>query len=112
MALMYVLKIGGNEIDQPDLLSEICAAVSAIASPGVIVHGGGKETGAALTLHGVDFTFVDGMRATSTAAMTVVEQVMSRTINKRVVAQLNAAGIQAIGLSGVDLHLLQARRLR
>lgn len=109
---MYVLKIGGNEIDQPTFLDELTGAVAAIDGPGVIVHGGGKETGAALTLHGVEFQFVDGMRATSPTAMTVVEQVMSGTINKRLVAQLGAAGIQAIGLSGVDLRLVQARPLR
>ena len=108
---MYVLKIGGNEIDQPTFLEELTGAVKAIPGPGVIVHGGGKETGAALTLHGVEFEFVDGMRVTSPEAMTVVQHVMSGTINKRLVAQLNGAGIEAIGLSGVDLRLLQARPL-
>ncbi|HEX6290643.1 MAG TPA: acetylglutamate kinase [Herpetosiphonaceae bacterium] len=109
---MYVLKIGGNEIDQPEFLSGLCAAVRTLTGPGAIVHGGGKETGVALARHGLDFEFVDGMRATSDAAMAVVEQVLSGAINKRLVAQLNAAGVPAIGISGVDLHLLQTRPLR
>jgi acetylglutamate kinase len=109
---MYVLKIGGNEIDQPAFLDELCAAVGALDGPGVIVHGGGKETGAALKLHGLDFEFVDGMRATSETAMAIVEQVISGGINKRLVALLNAAGSAAIGISGVDLQLLQAQPLR
>lgn len=109
---MYVLKIGGNEIDQPEFLAELCAAVAQIGGTGVIVHGGGKEIAAALARHGLDFEFVDGMRATSPAAMAVVEQVLSGAVNKRLVAQLNAAGVHAIGLSGVDLHLLRTQPLR
>jgi acetylglutamate kinase len=109
---MYVLKIGGNEIDQPEFLDGLCAAVSAIGKPGVIVHGGGKEIAAALSRHGLDFEVIDGMRATSPLAMAVVEQVLSGAVNKRLVRQLNAAGVPAIGVSGVDLHLLQTQPLR
>lgn len=109
---MYVLKIGGNEIDQPAFLEGLSAAVAALEQPTVIVHGGGKEIAAALQRHGLDFAIVDGMRATSPAAMAVVEQVLSGAINKRLVARLNAAGIAALGLSGVDLHLLQTQPLR
>lgn len=109
---MYVLKIGGNEIDQPAFLSGLCATVRAIGGAGVIVHGGGKEIAAALQRYGLDFEFVDGMRATSPAAMAVVEQVLSGAVNKRLVAQLNAAGVAALGLSGVDLGLLHTEPLR
>lgn len=109
---MYVLKIGGNEIDQPEFLDGLSAAVSQLRGPGAIVHGGGKEIAAALSRHGLDFEFVDGMRATSPAAMAVVEQVLSGAVNKRLVARLNAAGIDAIGISGVDLRLMETRPLR
>lgn len=104
---MYVLKIGGNEIDQPEFLAGLATAVRALRGPGVIVHGGGKEIAAALARHGLDFEIVDGMRATSPAAMAVVEQVLSGAVNKRLVARLSAAGVDAIGLSGVDLQLLR-----
>jgi acetylglutamate kinase len=109
---MYVLKIGGNEIDQPAFLSGLCAAVSTLAGPGVIVHGGGKEIAATLAQYGLDFEVVDGVRATSEAAMAVVEQVLSGAINKRLVRQLNAVGVMALGLSGVDLGLLYTRPYR
>jgi acetylglutamate kinase len=62
--------------------------------------------------HGLDFEVVDGMRATSPQAMAVVEQVLSGAVNKRLVRQLNAAGVPAIGVSGVDLHLLETQPLR
>lgn len=109
---MYVLKIGGNEIDQPEFLAGLCAAVREIGGAGVIVHGGGKEIAAALARHDLDFEVVDGMRATSPAAMAIVEQVLSGAVNKRLVAQLNAAGVPALGVSGVDLHLLRTQPLR
>lgn len=109
---MYVLKIGGNEIDQPEFLAGLSAAVREIGGSGVIVHGGGKEIAAALHRHGLAFEFVDGMRATSPAAMAVVEQVLSGAVNKRLVGRLNGAGIAALGVSGVDLHLLQTQPLR
>lgn len=109
---MYVLKIGGNEIDQPEFLQGLCAVVRDLAGPGVLVHGGGKEIAQALAQQNLDYEIVDGMRATGPAAMQVVEQVLSGAVNKRLVRLLNAAGVQAIGISGVDLQLLQTVPLR
>ena len=109
---MRVIKVGGNEIDQPAFLDGLCAAIGGMAMPLVLVHGGGKEIAAALDRYGLEFEFVAGMRATGEAAMAVVEQVLSGAINKRIVARLNAAGVAAIGLSGVDLALMETRPLR
>ena len=52
------------------------------------------------------------MRATSAEAMAIVEQVLSGAVNKRLVARLNAGGVPAIGISGVDLGLMQTEPLR
>jgi acetylglutamate kinase len=109
---MYVLKIGGNEIDQPEFLAGLASAVRGMAETGVVVHGGGKEIAQALAQHELDFEMVDGIRATSSQAMAVVEQVLSGAVNKRLVRQLNMAGVQALGLSGVDLDLLETQPLR
>ena len=109
---MRVVKVGGNEIDQPAFLDGLCLAIRSMPRPLVLVHGGGKEIAAALERHGLDFEFVEGMRATGEAAMAVVEQVLSGAVNKRIVAALNAAGVAAIGISGVDLHLMETQPLR
>ncbi len=109
---MHVIKIGGNEIDQPAFLEGLCAAVAGMTPPLVLVHGGGKEIAAALGSYGLPFEFVGGIRATGDAAMPVVEQVLSGAVNKRIVARLNAAGVAAIGLSGVDLGLMETEPLR
>lgn len=108
---MYVIKIGGNEIDQPAFLDGLADMLTG-APPLVLVHGGGKEISVALERHGLSFEFVAGTRVTDTAAMGVVEQVLSGAINKRIVARLNAVGCPAIGLSGVDLALLETEPLR
>jgi acetylglutamate kinase len=109
---MQVIKIGGNEIDQPAFLNGLCAVVAAMTPPLVLVHGGGKEIAAALGHYGLEYEFVAGMRATGDAAMAVVEQVLSGAVNKRIVARLNAAGVAAIGISGVDLGLMETVPLR
>ena len=109
---LRVIKVGGNEIDQPDFLAGLCAGLEGMKDPPVLVHGGGKEIAAALGRHDLSYEFVGGMRATGIEAMGVVEQVLSGAINKRIVARLNAAGITAIGLSGVDLGLIETVPLR
>ncbi|MBA3943127.1 MAG: acetylglutamate kinase [Herpetosiphonaceae bacterium] len=109
---MFVLKIGGNEIDQPAFLDSFSRALRTLNRPGVIVHGGGKEIAAALGQAKLQFEMVDGIRATDREAMVVVEQVLSGTINKRLTRLLNAAGLPAIGISGVDLDLLRTVPLR
>ena len=108
---MRVIKIGGNEIDQPAFLEGLAEALTG-APPLVLVHGGGKEITVALERQGLPFEFVAGMRVTDTGAMAVVEQVLSGAINKRIVARLNAAGCPALGLSGVDLALMETKPLR
>ena len=109
---MQIIKIGGNEIDQSAFLDGLCRAITAMTPPLVLVHGGGKEIAAALERYGLEYEWVAGMRATGDVAMPVVEQVLSGAVNKRIVARLNAVGVQAIGLSGVDLGLMETEPLR
>ena len=109
---MYLLKIGGNEIDQPAFLDGLAGALRTLDGPGAIVHGGGKEIAAALERHAISFEVVDGVRITTPEAMAVVESVLSGAVNKRLVGRLNAADVPAIGISGVDLQLLRTIPLR
>ena len=109
---MRVIKIGGNEIDQPLFLDVLCVTIAQMKPPLVLVHGGGKEISVALERYGIASEFVAGVRVTSDQAIGVVEQVLSGAVNKRLVARLTAAGVSAIGLSGVDLGLMETRPLR
>jgi acetylglutamate kinase len=77
----------------------------------VVVHGGGPQIGLMLKRLGIESRFVDGLRVTDAATMEVVEMVLAGTINKQIVAAINAAGGRAIGLSGKDAGLIEARKM-
>lgn len=107
-----VLKVGGHEIDQPLFLDELVKALRGLGDLGrVIVHGGGKEIADLQEKLGLEPQFLDGLRVTDEASLAVVEMVLSGRVNKRLVARLVAAGIPALGVSGVDLGLLRVEKM-
>ncbi|MCS6882616.1 MAG: acetylglutamate kinase [Oscillochloridaceae bacterium] len=112
MASITVVKIGGNELDDPAFLEGLSAAVAAFNGPLVLVHGGGKEISAALDRAGLPVQFIEGLRVTSPEAMEIMQAVVCGTINKRLVAALVARGVRAAGLSGIDLGLLRCAPYR
>ena len=107
MNSILVLKVGGNELDDPAFLNGLCAELVALTRPVVLVHGGGKEITAALERFGQQSRFANGLRITPPESMAVMEMVVCGSINKRIVAKLVSAGVRAIGLSGVDLGLMR-----
>ena len=77
----------------------------------VVVHGGGPQIGNMLEKLNIKSQFIDGLRVTDQASIEIVEMVLSGTINKHIVAAINAAGGSAVGLSGRDAHLIRAKKL-
>jgi acetylglutamate kinase len=104
-----VAKLGGNELDRPGWLEE-CARALKLVDPLVVVHGGGQAITAWLRRLGLPVEKRDGMRVTTPQVAEVVEMVLTGPVNRQVVAALRAAGLDAVGLSGVDGGLLAARR--
>jgi acetylglutamate kinase len=78
----------------------------------VVVHGGGPQINSVLQQMGIQSTFVKGMRLTDTPTMDVVEMVLGGKVNKAIVAQINRQGGKAVGLSGKDGGLIQARKMK
>src|ERR1700728_4748149 len=76
----------------------------------IVVHGGGPQINRALDRLGIKSQFVNGLRVTDAETMEVVEMVLAGTINKQLVAAINAVGGCAIGLCGKDGNLIRARR--
>lgn len=108
MARPVVMKLGGELLEDRARLATVVDAVRSAARnlpirlvPLVIVHGGGKEIDAALQVAGLEKRQVDGLRITDDAALDVVVAVLG-AINTRFVAALNAAGVDAVGLTGAD----------
>lgn len=103
-----VLKVGGNEVDEPGWVVRFARAVAARGGRLVVVHGGGKEVSALQRLLGAEPEWRDGLRVTSDEAMRVVAMVLSGLVNKRLAAALVTAGAEAVGISGEDGGLLRA----
>jgi acetylglutamate kinase len=107
-----VLKLGGELLEDGSHLATVVQAVRTIAArtlprppaPLVIVHGGGKEIDAQLKAAGIEKRQVDGLRVTDEATLDVVVAVLG-AINTRFVAALNAGGVDAVGLTGVDANV-------
>ena len=78
----------------------------------VVVHGGGAQIGEMLDRLKIKSSFIDGLRVTDQMTVEVVEMVLSGRINKEIVTDINAAGGRAVGLSGKDSRLIEARKLR
>jgi acetylglutamate kinase len=113
--LKIVLKIGGNEIDDPtflDKISELVARIQSSYHQSVIVHGGGKEITNLLTKLNIQTRFVKGFRYTDDQSLQAVEMMLSGLINKRLVRAFQQSGVNAVGLSGVDGRILVARRTK
>jgi acetylglutamate kinase len=108
-----VIKYGGAAMVEEELknsFSEDVVLLRYIGILPVIVHGGGPQIGSTLKKMGKDTTFVRGMRVTDEETMDVVEMVLVGKVNKEIVALINRCGGTAVGLSGKDGKLLQAKK--
>lgn len=106
-----VVKVGGSALSDESWLSGFAQAAANAATPLVIVHGGGPDITALSAQLGVEVRWHDGRRVTPPEALDVASMVLNGRINKRLVAALLAAGVDAIGLSGMDGGVLRATLL-
>jgi acetylglutamate kinase len=102
-----VVKVGGNELDDPAFVERLAAALAAMRPVPVLVHGGGKEIGVVQRALGGEPRFVDGLRVTDEYALAAAEMVLCGQVSTRLTAALLRAGADAQGLSGVDRGLLR-----
>ena len=110
----FVIKFGGNAITDPELHESFARDVVLMKLVGmnpVIVHGGGPQIGQLLERLNIETEFVDGMRVTDERTMNVVEMVLGATVNKEIVDSIHRNGGRAIGMTGKDGQLIQARKL-
>ena len=111
----FVIKYGGHAMGDPELAEVFAKDIVLMRQVGIhpiVVHGGGPQIGRMLERLKIKSEFVDGLRVTDAATVEIVEMVLSGNINKEIVNAINAAGGTAIGISGKDGSLIQARRLR
>ncbi|MBP3774042.1 MAG: acetylglutamate kinase [Bacteroidaceae bacterium] len=107
---LTVVKIGGNVIDHPSMLSQFVKDFSQLPSPKILVHGGGKIATELCKKLGIETQMIEGRRVTDRETLDVVTMVYGGLINKNVVAQLQSVQCNAIGLTGADAGILPAMR--
>lgn len=108
MKKLSVIKIGGNVIDNSEKLHQFLLDFNALPGDKILIHGGGKiatELGVSL---GIEAKMVDGRRITDIETLRIVTMVYAGLINKNMVAQLQAKGCNAIGLTGADGNIIKA----
>jgi acetylglutamate kinase len=109
-----LIKIGGTLLDAAEsrhrLASEIASAVHR-GVQAVVVHGGGKQMTRYLTAHGIESRFVNGLRVTTPDVLDAVVKVLAGSVNQELVSAFIACGAPAVGLSGMDALLTEARQM-
>ena len=110
----FVIKFGGNAMTDPALHESFARDVVLMKLVGmnpVVVHGGGPQIGQLLDRLDIETHFINGMRVTDEHTMDVVEMVLGAAVNKEIVASIHRNGGRAIGITGKDGQLIQARKL-
>ena len=109
-----LIKFGGHAMGTADYVNAFAADIALLDQVGarpVVVHGGGPQIGDMLKKLQIESSFIDGLRVTDEATISVVEMVLAGGINKALVAAIAGAGGRAVGVSGKDGGLLTARKL-
>jgi len=110
----FVVKYGGNAMVDETLQNSFARDVVLLKLVGlnpIVVHGGGPQIGDLLTRLNIPTRFVGGMRVTDEATMDVVEMVLGGLVNQDIVSMINAHGGRAVGITGKDGGLIQAKKL-
>jgi len=108
--MIKVIKIGGNVVDNPQLLKEFVKDFAAMPGMKVLVHGGGVMASQMQKSMGMTPVMVEGRRVTDEAALKIVTMVYAGWCNKNIVALLQGAGCNAIGLCGADGNVIKAAK--
>lgn len=105
---LTIVKVGGAVVEDEAQLQQLLTAFTAIPGAKILVHGGGRRATKVAEKLGIETRMVDGRRITDADMLEVVTMVYGGLVNKHVVAQLQALGADAIGLTGADGNILRS----
>lgn len=108
--MIEVIKIGGNVVDNPELLREFVKDFAVMAGMKILVHGGGVMASQMQKSMGMVPQMIEGRRVTDEETLKVVTMVYAGWCNKNIVSLLQAAGCNAIGLTGADGNVIKAQK--
>jgi acetylglutamate kinase len=110
MVKLYIIKIGGNIIDDENKLSSFLEDFANVQDKKILVHGGGKLATKMAEQLGIEQKLVDGRRITDAETLKIVTMVYAGYINKNMVAQLQSNDCNALGLTGADGNAILAHK--
>ncbi len=110
MRNITVIKVGGAIVEDEARLNDLLCRFASIDGPKVLVHGGGRRATKVAAALGIETKMVDGRRVTDADMLEVVTMVYGGLVNKNVVAQLQARGVNALGLTGADMNVILSHR--
>ncbi|TAH22698.1 MAG: acetylglutamate kinase [Cytophagales bacterium] len=108
MENLYIIKIGGNIIDNPSKLTQFLQKFSALEGKKILIHGGGKIASQLADKLGLEVKMHKGRRITDQEMLDVVLMVYGGLINKNIVSQLQSLQCNSIGLTGADMNVIRA----
>lgn len=103
---LTIIKVGGKIVENSESLNSLLKDFAAVDGKKLLVHGGGRSATQMAARLGVETKMVDGRRITDEAMLEVVTMVYGGLVNKRIVAGLQALGIDAVGLTGADMNIV------
>ena len=110
MEKLFIIKIGGNVIDDAEGLQSFLNDFSIIKEKKILVHGGGKIATKIGEKLGIQSNYIKGRRITDDATIDLVTMVYGGLVNKKIVAQLQSFHCNAIGLTGADGNIIPAKK--
>lgn len=105
-----VVKVGGAVVEDAEQLAALLNNFSAIEGKKILVHGGGRRATKVAANLGIESVMIGGRRVTDEQMLSVVTMVYGGLVNKNIVAQLQAHGVNAIGLTGADMNVIQSHK--
>lgn len=103
---LTIIKVGGKIVENSESLNSLLKDFVAVEGKKLLVHGGGRSATQMAARLGVETKMVDGRRITDEAMLEVVTMVYGGLVNKRIVAGLQALGVNAVGLTGADMNIV------
>ena len=110
MDIINIIKVGGAVVEDETQLSRLLSDFSSVEGKKVLVHGGGRRATKVAAQLGIETKMVNGRRITDADMLEVVTMVYGGLVNKNVVAKLQAAGVNALGLTGADVDVIRSHK--
>lgn len=110
MNKLFIIKIGGNVLDNALALEAFLKDFAAIKEPKILIHGGGKIATNIGNQLGIESNYINGRRITDAATLDLVTMVYGGLVNKQIVAKLQQIGCNALGVTGADGNMIRATK--